>query len=451
MTEAGGASTQAGIYYQNSVAALFLTELLELDPAPPRERVVSVRVEAPTDIDDIVVDYADGHRHYLSAKLGLRIGDDAWISLWKSLKAQAATLAHRWDDCITLVIAEVSSTVRDLKELCERANTSTDAAELAARLTASQTAMVARIFDGSADTDAVFELVRRINVRVLTEDEIVHQLARRRVDCGGTAPATMISILRDLAGGNARFRATFRAPGLRRRLAEEHRIQICEPAEWGIAAYRETVERGARIEVPGTGVSGPASEMLVWPRVRDWERAERSDFEDELTPVSANLQRSTVDLQTFPSDQLHRCVVVAGPGHGKSALLSALAGRLATGSVLPVLVPLASLAASSASITEFLTEHVNAAYDVRIDWRRLAEQGLVAVLLDGLDEAPGADRAPLLDKLGTFSARYPHVPWLLTVRDPAVLPRAIDARTLEIRICSTPPCDLAYARLCEAA
>ena len=60
MTEAGGPSTQAGIYYQNTVAALHLADLLELNPAPPRERVVSVRVESPTDIDDIVVDYADG-------------------------------------------------------------------------------------------------------------------------------------------------------------------------------------------------------------------------------------------------------------------------------------------------------------------------------------------------------------------------------------------------------
>jgi hypothetical protein len=433
MTEAGGTSTQAGIFYQNGVAALYLAELLQLDPAQPRERVVDVRVEAPSEIDDIVVGYADGHRHYLTAKLDLRTGDDAWITMWARLKAQVATLANRWDDHVTIVVAEHGKTVRDLRDLCDRAATSIDSAELASRLTGSQEALFARIGDGAEDSETLFELVRRIDVRVLPDNEIIQELARRRVDRGGTSPSTLLSILRDMVGGNARVRARFRAPNLRRRLAQEHSILVTEPAEWGIQAYRDTVAQQAWIEIPGTGLSGPAAEMFVWPRVRNWERVERTDFEDELPPRDvADPQQSVIDLGAFPSEQLHRCMLVAGPGHGKSVLLSALAGRLATDPVTPVFVPLASLAASSASITEFLADHVNRAFDVRVDWRRLAEHGLLALLLDGLDEVPGPQRAPLLERLRTFSARYPHVPWLLTVRDPAVLSGANDTPVLEI-------------------
>jgi hypothetical protein len=434
MTEAGGASTQAGIFYQNSVAALYLAELLQLDAAPAHERVVDVRVEAPSDVDDVVVGYADGHRHYLTAKLSVRVGDDAWQAIWRSIRSQAAAIQHRPDDRITIVVAEGNSAARNLRELCKRATTALDPSELAQRLNSEQSALLAKVGDDSDDEAARFELVRRIDVWLLPEEDIEQEFARRRLGGGGGAPpARLLSVLRDLAGGHARVRTLFRAPALRRRLAEEQPgILVAEPTEWGLAAYRDTVVRKACIEVPGTGVSGHAADMLVWPRARDFERARPTDFEDELLPDRADPLRSAVDLKAFPSEQLHRCIIVAGPGHGKSALLSALAGRLASGPVTPALVPLASWAASHTGLADFLAGQVNRELDVRVGWRRLAEQGLVALLLDGLDEVRSSERAPLLKRLGDFSARYPHVPWLLTVRDPAVLTGATEARVLEI-------------------
>lgn len=51
MAEAGGATTQSGIYYQNSIAALYLGRLLDSSRTSV-ETIESVRVEAPEEVDD---------------------------------------------------------------------------------------------------------------------------------------------------------------------------------------------------------------------------------------------------------------------------------------------------------------------------------------------------------------------------------------------------------------
>lgn len=431
MTEAGGATTQAGIYYQNSVAALYLGELLDLRSTPVRERVVSVRVEAPGDVDDIVVEYADGHRHFLSAKLSLRAGGKAWDNLWADLLAETTAATTRPDDRLAIVVSErtaASDTVTDLGTLAE---SSVDATEFERRLTGAQRTVLGKIGTSRASLHERFELLRRMEVIVRSEAEIEREFAARRGNATNATPATLLALLRDLAGGHARTRQTFRAPTLRQRLLTDHGVAIMEPTDWGVDAYRDAIRRAARIEIPGTGLAGPALDVILWPRVREWERV-RGDFDDEVPLEHVEPAEAQVDLRRFPAQDLHRCVLIAGPGHGKSALLAAIGAGLVDGPIVPALLPLASLAASGSPVADFLSEHIDSSYDVNVGWRRLAEQGLVALLLDGLDEVPGRDRAPLLDKLRIFSARYPKVPWLLTVRDPAVLSGANDARMLEI-------------------
>lgn len=138
MTEAGGATTQAGIYYQNSVAALQLAELLDLRNVPARERVVGVRVEAPGDVDDIVVDYADGHRHFMSAKLLLRSGGKAWDNLWADLQAEATATNTRADDRLSIIVAERSTASNLVAQLATLAASSIDATDFNERLTEAQ-------------------------------------------------------------------------------------------------------------------------------------------------------------------------------------------------------------------------------------------------------------------------------------------------------------------------
>lgn len=432
MTEAGGATTQAGIFYQNSVAALQLAELLELRNVPARERVVGVRVEAPGDVDDIVVDFADGHRHFISAKLLLRTGGKSWDNLWADLQAEVAATTTRADDRLSIIVAKGSTTSNTIAQLSTLAGSSIDAEDFEGRLTKAQRTLMKKIRPPKHGLDDLFEILRRIEVQILSEAEIEREFSSRRSGATSVTPVTLLALLRDLAGGNARTRQSFRAPALRQRLLDEHQVIVREPAEWGVDAYRDATLLAARIEIPGTGLSGPAADVILWPRVRSWERTGHSDFEDELPLEYVDHDDAQIDLRRFPAEDLHRCVLIAGPGHGKSALLTAIAAVLTKGPIVPAIIPLASLAASGSHVADFLADYIDSSFDVKIGWRRLAELGLVALLLDGLDEVPSAARSPLLEKLRTFSARYPKVPWLLTVRDPAVLTGANDARMLEI-------------------
>jgi len=125
MPERGGPTTQAGIFFQNSVAALYLGRMLDAQIRPVWERVKSVRVEAPTEVDDIVVEFADGHRMYVQAKIDIRVGDDAWDTLWQHFTAQHVGCDFRAGiDRLHFRIGTSDSHLDDLLEACERASTS---------------------------------------------------------------------------------------------------------------------------------------------------------------------------------------------------------------------------------------------------------------------------------------------------------------------------------------
>lgn len=432
MPEAGGPATQAGIFYQNSVAALALADLLDLDQRIARERAVEVRLEAPEDVDDIVIRFADGHREFQNVKLSIDVGNSAWSGIWRSLSAQHQSTTFGNNDQLVLVIEERSNGSEAVAALCERAASSIDEQELRVRLTRAQVSAFESIASILASGAAACELLSRTSVRHLPLAEIERELARRRLAGGQSPPPALLPILRDMAGGGARRRGLFQPAPLRRRLKLEHGLLLGEPPEWGLESYRTIIRRLSRIEVPGMGVAGPAEELFVWPRARDHDRTRPTDFEDESPPFGERDKEVGLDLRVFPSEQLDRVVVVAGPGHGKSALLTAIASKLAEGPLVPVSIPLASLAAAEDSVMSFLSGNISQEMDLNADWQRLAEQGLLVLLLDGLDEVPSGARPLLMQRISTFSARYPRAPWMLTVRDPAVVTGLPEARVVEL-------------------
>jgi len=74
MADTGGQTTQAGIGYQDKIAALYLGRMI--DPRatrlPADQQVIEVRGEKPgVEVDDVVVCFADGHTIYIQAKTAL--------------------------------------------------------------------------------------------------------------------------------------------------------------------------------------------------------------------------------------------------------------------------------------------------------------------------------------------------------------------------------------------
>ncbi len=107
MAEPGGTTTQSGIYYQNSIAALYLGRLIDSSRIVS-ETLESVRVESPDAVDDIVIKFADSTKEYIQAKERLNTSSTEWNKLWLSFKEQSSICQNN-EDKYSLVLA-VSNT-----------------------------------------------------------------------------------------------------------------------------------------------------------------------------------------------------------------------------------------------------------------------------------------------------------------------------------------------------
>lgn len=430
MPERGGTTTQAGIVYQNSVAALAMLDLLDMAPTPVGQRVTDIRVEAPEQVDDIVIRYADGTATYQNVKLELDRRSKPWKKLWAHLYAQRNESFGEHDE-LQVVVAERNQLFEDCAEMTER-SLAENVDEWVKRLTNDQVTILDDIVKHVGTRDAALEIFQKTTFLYWPDRHIEDEFNRRRLSSGAGGPSTLLTTLRDIVSSGARRRTLYRAGPLRRRLELEHSLKITEPPEWGLPAYRAALQNLGHISIPGTTRNGTVDELFVWPSVRDLQPDGLRDFEDEELSSWREPDHNDVDLRDFGQPEFDRLVVIAGPGCGKSALLTALATRLAPGPFVPVEIPLALLAASGKNVLSFLEEHVKDEFDVTPDWGRLAEQGLLALLLDGLDEIPPSHRHPVLRRIATFSSRYEHCPWMLTARDPAVVTGLPDARQLEL-------------------
>ena len=438
MAEASGPSNQDGIYYQNTVAAQYLAELLSLQSTPPAETVTEVRVEAPTHVDDIVVRYADGHRDWIQAKSNLSASGDDWGKLWKSFSEQSADSTFSCDDRLVIALGKRAGLSEKLQALLERASTSQDTNELLHRMSAPQRKMYESIVSALPEGVSALEILKVTELRVKSLADIDAFFSRLDLGTASAAPRALLSNLRDLVGGAARVRGTFWALQLRKRLSQEFGTDLFEPREWGLAAYRDTLRRSSRIEIPGRGISAPVQDVVVWPRVYRHDSLPQQDFDNETPSWDPLEGAKDQHLENFPQADFSRCILIAGPGMGKSALVTALSAKLARSPIVPVNISLSAFAANEQSVIEYLDGTINRDFSVRVNWKRLAEQGLLCVFFDGLDEVPSVKRGKVLKIVNLFTSRFPAVPWLLTVRDPAALNGPLEGDLFELQLFDNP-------------
>ena len=128
MPESGGSTTQSGIYFQNTVAALYLGRMLDPRLSDLTQRVSEVRVEAREYVDDVVVTFADDHHHFIQVKENIdpTPGNKAWQKLWSDFEKQRWDAEFRPDDRLVIFLGSLNDNYTKLAELCERARGATD-------------------------------------------------------------------------------------------------------------------------------------------------------------------------------------------------------------------------------------------------------------------------------------------------------------------------------------
>jgi len=436
MTEPGGPATQTGIRYQNTAAALYLGRLLDLRPRPVRERVIEVRIEAPTHVDDIVVTFADRHRAFIQARSSFHPTAPDAHGFWCAFARQWRDLNHADGDRVVIYAGETTTPLQDLREAAERAAASSDETEWVQRLSGRQQTLVKAIdviLPKDPESPEAYSLLGILDVEIRPVRDIERDETPRWMPDASRPPGELLALLRDYVGGEARRRGVFTAPKLLARLIDDHGVTIHEPPGWGTGAYRDAMRELAVIEIPGTGFLGAARDVFHWPKVKRFDSARRPDFDDEALWWRYSVVEGQIDLTLFPTTDLTRVVVVAGPGFGKTALLKALSNKLLDAGHLPALVTIPDLARADLDLIQFLTSKTNAHFSVAIDWRLMAETGRLVLLLDGLDEIAFDRRPVILERLRVFTARFPDVPWMLMVRDAAILGTTVAATVVEIQ------------------
>jgi len=146
MPERGGSTTQSGIQYQNAATALYFGRLCDAQGHTANERATSVWLEATEPVDDLVVEFADGHTAYFQAKENIASSGEEWKMLWAHCKAQYEKDSFRKDrDEIVLLIGSRLQRHADLRLLCDRASATETYEAWMERISVAQNKVLERI------------------------------------------------------------------------------------------------------------------------------------------------------------------------------------------------------------------------------------------------------------------------------------------------------------------
>lgn len=436
MPEAGGSTTQSGIYYQNTIAALYLGRMMDLRPRAARDQVTYVRFESPDCVDDTVVKFTDGSTKYIQAKENVNKSSDAWAKLWVDFADQFSDAKFQVGDKLQLVLGEPSNLAKDIQECCNRTNGILSSEEFLFRLSKSQKDVFNSIvnhLDNKIDpVTFTISLLSSVEVEIIPSFSVERDFSPLWIPETSVNTDHLLSLLRDAAGGQSRTRGSFTFGTLQQFLQTNHNIEIVEPSHWGASTYRETISKLAVIDIPGTNISKSIDESFPWPKASYFDSNKEIDFDDENLFYDYGVDVDYVDLSQFPTQNLDEVVVISGAGSGKSVLTKALALKLANEHKLPVIVSIPDLCREDIELMTYLEKEINSKFEINIDWKKAADAGLLVLLLDGLDEVSSSSRTLTLERIKTFVARYPNTAWLVTVRDASALNAPTNATLVEL-------------------
>lgn len=437
MPELGGPANIAGINYQKSVTALFMGRMLDLSDRHPKERVSRVGTETGDPVDDICVTFADGHKRFIQVKLSLRASGQAWETVWQDFASQLTVPRFQGPDRLCLVLGTHQALGATLMAICEVAANSGNANDFRNRLNLEQYKRVGQIAKAIQTDPHDFTFWRRffskLDIEIWPVEALERDYVPMWIPSSSVAKTRLYRHLINLAQSGAARRLTFAPDMLRQRLKTAYSIDIADPSHWGSEHYRKFVKDSAKVMLPGTSIARDIDGSFVWSPCRHFDMSRARDVDDETPRLIFGIRPDEIDLSSFPTEGLDRVILTGGPGLGKTVLTKALSKMLVDDELLPVTVPVTSFCDTQYSLLEYLNKAVNSDHNVNIHWERAAETGLLVLIVDGLDEVADASRVRTIEAINIFASRYPHTPFLITVRDAAALPLPVSATPVEVQ------------------
>ena len=167
--ETGGPTTHAGINFQNSIAALRLARMLADTEFGENSlgKIIAVRSEAPTEVDDVVVTYSSQRKEYIQAKLRVSPGESAWYTMWQHFYKQYQQPNFNRDDLgdIITIAIQWTSQAADLDNLLSRALTSESVAVWRQRITQPQSTLLEKLLEIlSVDDEEMLKFCKHLRV-----------------------------------------------------------------------------------------------------------------------------------------------------------------------------------------------------------------------------------------------------------------------------------------------
>jgi hypothetical protein len=272
MPEPAGPTAQSGFLYQNSVSALFLGRLCDPTPRPPSDTVVEVRVEAPEDVDDTVVTFADDHKTYVHSKENIRETDVAWEKVWKDFESQFGdSTFRRGVDRLLLHTGEIRKEHHVLREMCKRAADAQSTEEWVNSFSKEQAKLLRNIqsclSEPHAGEAAVFDLLRHIDVEIWGLEHIQRDVSTVWMPASSKPSSELFKLLRDTAAEGARYRRAF----ARGQLVEElrQRADLSFSSQPALADLRAAVRAKSAVLRQHKSSFGSTSVHIDQPVVAD--------------------------------------------------------------------------------------------------------------------------------------------------------------------------------------
>lgn len=173
--EAGGPTTHAGINFQNCIAVLRVARMLSGTEFGENSlgKIIAVRSEAPTEVDDVVVTYSSQRREYIQAKLRVSSGDSAWDVMWQHVYKQYQQPDFNREDLGDIITIAIQWTTQaaDLDNLLTRALTSESYTVWQQRITQPQSKLLESLLNLlQADGEEMLRFCKHVRVWRVTYD-----------------------------------------------------------------------------------------------------------------------------------------------------------------------------------------------------------------------------------------------------------------------------------------